>query len=97
MDIRVVGGNTIEIEGNIKSLEDYGLIKDASAKVVSEGHTEVVFDILDSMSMVSSVIGHILKMINQNKIKVRVNVWDERLYGLLDQLALVQAFHVTKK
>jgi len=97
MNIKAIDSNTIEINGNIKSLEDYNEIKRLSQVMVSNGVTEITFNILDSLSMVSSVIGYLIKLINVDKVELHVNVWDDRLYNLLDQLNLVSLFNVQKK
>ena len=97
MDIKATGKNVLEITGNIKSLDDYNMIKRHSQAIVANGETHITFDVVDSLSMVSSVIGYLIKMINVDGIHLTVNVSDERLYKLLDQLNLIDLFNVHKK
>ncbi|ADD68465.1 conserved hypothetical protein [Denitrovibrio acetiphilus DSM 12809] len=97
MDIRAVDGRTIEITGNIKSLDDYDEIKNVSQSLVAKGADHITFNVLDSLSMVSSVIGYLIKLINVDNITIQVNVWDDRLYNLLDQLNLIELFNVHRK
>jgi len=96
MEISIIDDNTIEIIGNIKSIEDYNNIKSVSQSLISKGTDTITYDVIDSFSMVSSVIGYFIKMVNMHKVQVRLNVHDERLYSLLDQLNLIQLFHVKK-
>jgi hypothetical protein len=93
MEIKV-SNNIVDITGNIKSLDDYSLIKDSLTKIISSGEKEIVVNVRDSLSMVSSVIGYLIKIINTDGISVQVNVWDKRLYNLLDQLSLIDLFKV---
>ncbi|MGD9808469.1 MAG: hypothetical protein AB7E76_12295 [Deferribacterales bacterium] len=97
MEIKATGKNVLEITGNIKSLDDYNKIKRESQSMVAHGETHITLNVVDSLSMVSSVIGYLIKMINVDGIHLTVNVWDERLYKLLDQLNLLDLFNVHKK
>lgn len=94
MNVKVVDGNTVEIKGNIKSLDDYNEIKRVTQELVSKGTTEMTINVIDSLSMVSSVIGYFIKLINIDKVDLHINVWDKRLYSLLDQLSLTDLFKV---
>jgi len=94
MEIKIIGSNVVEITGNIKSLEDYAEIKNTIMHVIGGGHNNITINVKDSLSMVSSVIGYFIKVINIDKVELQVNVWDERLYNLLDQLSLVGLFKV---
>lgn len=97
MEIRIIDDSSVEIKGNIKSLDDYNEIKRVSQSLVSKGADSVNYEILDSFSMVSSVIGYFIKLINIDGVHVSMNVYDERLYALMDQLNLVHLFNVHKK
>lgn len=84
--------NTITIEGNIKSQQDFLSIKNS---VESMGDTKSIhFNLVDTMSMTSSVIGFLTKIILKDNISVSMNINDERLYELLSDLNLVQTFKV---
>ncbi len=65
--------------------------------MVNAGCTHMTINIKDSLSMVSSVIGYFIKLINMDHVTLHINVWDERLYNLLDQLSLVHTFNVSVK
>ncbi|PLX69564.1 MAG: hypothetical protein C0603_01155 [Denitrovibrio sp.] len=97
MELKIVDANTIEILGNIKSLDDYNDIKISTQKLIKDGCIHMTIDIKESLSMVSSVIGYLIKMINMDKVDLHINVWDSRLYNLLDQLNLVHTFNVSIK
>lgn len=94
MEIKVIDNHTVEILGNIKSLDHYNEIKQTIQHLVSNGTRNLTINVRDSLSMVSSVIGFLIKVINVDGVTLNVNVWDERLYALLDQLSLVELFHV---
>ena len=96
MEIHIIDDHTIEIMGNIKSLDDYNEIKRVTQKLVVDGCTHMTINVKESLSMVSSVIGYLIKLINMDRVNLHVNVWDDRLYNLLDQLNLVMTFNVTK-
>ena len=44
--------------------------------------------------MTSTVIGHLMKLVNIDKITVSMTVGDERLYQLLEELSLIHSFNV---
>jgi len=87
-------GNVVTIKGNIKSVEDSALIKDAIKKIKGEGARNLELRIVDSFSMTSTVIGNLMKLVHHDKVQLAMIVGDERLYELLDELNLVQDFNV---
>ncbi|MDY0116731.1 MAG: hypothetical protein RBR59_04030 [Sulfurimonadaceae bacterium] len=88
-------GSTITIEGNIKTQQDFIAIKNS---VESMGEAKAIhFNLIDTMSMTSSVIGFLTKTILKDKIAISMSINDERLYGLLSDLNLVQTFNVKRK
>jgi hypothetical protein len=94
MQIEKSGSNEFTISGNIKSIEDGTAIKEALIACKKEGATGVLLRIQDSFSMTSTVIGFLMKLVNIDKLRVSLVVGDGRLYQLLDELSLVQAFNV---
>ena len=94
MQIEKSGSNELTISGNIKSIEDGTTIKEAINACKKEGATSVLLRIQDSFSMTSTVIGFLMKLVNIDKLRVSLVVGDARLYQLLDELSLVQAFNV---
>jgi hypothetical protein len=94
MQIEKSGANEFAISGNIKSIEDGTAIKDAINACKKEGATGVLLRVQDSFSMTSTVIGFLMKLVNIDTFRVSLVVGDPRLYQLLDELSLVQAFNV---
>lgn len=94
MEIKVIDSTTVEIIGNIKTLDNYNEIKQTIQQMIASGTRHLTLNVRDSLSMVSSVIGFLIKIINIDGVALNVNVWDERLYSLLDQLSLIELFHV---
>jgi hypothetical protein len=94
MQIKNNGGNELTITGNIKSIEDSTEIKSAVTALQKKGAKSILVRIQDSFSMTSTVIGHLMKLVNIDNITVYLVVGDARLYELLEELSLVQPFNV---
>ena len=87
--------NKVIVEGNIKSMTHYRDLKaviDEKAAVYSK----IVIELVDSISITSSVIGYLSKLVNVDGIGLELRVKDENLYNLLDELGLVQLFGVRR-
>jgi len=94
MRIEQTGPGELTISGNIKSIEDSSAIKESTNALIKGGASGVLLKITDSFSMTSTVIGYLMKLVNIDKARVSLVVGDERLYQLLDELSLTQAFNV---
>jgi hypothetical protein len=94
MQIEQQGSNEVIIIGNIKSIEDGLKIKETIETLQKNGAKSIALKIKDSFSMTSTVIGHLMKLVNIDKLNISVTVGDHRLYQLLEELSLVQAFNV---
>jgi len=87
--------NIITITGNIKSISDFAKIKSLVDNVTSQ-HESIVVNIVNSLSVTSSVIGYFNKLILKDKINVKMNVGSEQLINLLDDLNLTSTFKAKK-
>ncbi|MFQ3574090.1 MAG: hypothetical protein SNJ53_05600 [Thermodesulfovibrionales bacterium] len=96
MEIKATGASEITILGNIQSIEDYQEIKDAVRALTDKGHNSITLRIPDSLSMPSSVIGFLLKLVHVDNVGVSMLVGDDRLYNLLDILNLITIFKVKR-
>ena len=94
MKIEDNGGNELTITGNIKSIEDSMEIKKAITTLLKREAKSIVVKIVDSFSMTSTVIGHMMKVVNLDKVPISLVVGDQRLYLLFEDLSLLQAFKV---
>jgi len=94
MQIEHNGTSGLTIIGNIKSIEDSMDIKKALNDLQKQGGKSILLKIQDSFSMTSTVIGHLMKLVNIDNIQISLIVGDHRLYQLLDELSLVQPFNV---
>jgi hypothetical protein len=94
MEIKKNGSNELTISGNIKSIEDSAEIKEVTLALIKEGATNLHFNIQDSFSMTSTVIGFLMKVVNVDNVRITLVVGDGRLYQLLEELSLLQAFNV---
>jgi len=89
-----IAGNKIIIKGNVKSIKDYEDIKEALDKLAH--HKYIIIELVDSISLTSSVIGYLSKLINRDKIKIELRVCDKGLFDLLDDLGLIKEFNVKR-
>ncbi len=94
MEIRQPNENTIELIGNVKTIEDYEQIKEVIDSMVNNGIKDINFKLLDSFSLTSSVIGYLIKIINLEGVRLTTYISDERLMKLLNSLNLVTLFNV---
>ena len=94
MQITHSSNNELTIIGNIKSIEDSMEIKQAINGLQQKGAKSITLKITDSFSMTSTVIGHLMKLINIDKVSVSIIVGDHRLYEIIEELSLVQLFNV---
>lgn len=83
--------NTIIINGNIKSVSDFQIIKQNIDSIINK-HKHVTIEIKDSLSITSSVIGYLNKLVLNDHIDISMNIGNEQLIKLLDDLNLVSTF-----
>ena len=88
-------GNKLIIKGNIKSINHYNQLKSILDAIVVN-NKQIVIELIDSISITSSVIGYFSKLINVNGILLELFVNDDDLFNLLDDLGLIQAFNVKR-
>ena len=87
--------NTLTIVGNIKSVSDYQEIKSAIDSLVNN-HKQIVLEIKDSLSITSSVIGYLNKIILKDGIHIEMRIGDAQLLELLEDLNLKSVFNARK-
>lgn len=92
------GGNiVIDVVGNIKSISDGQMIKDAITKAFQdEQQTLIELCIKDSFIITSSVIGFLIKAIKVDKMSLHVNIGSQELYEMLLEMNLVDTMNVRK-
>ena len=88
-------GNHVTIKGNIKSLQDYQKIKETLDNL-TKSYKQITIDVLDSISMTSSVIGYLNKLVMKDGIDLKLNVGNEKLIELLEDLNLLSIFNVKR-
>ncbi len=84
---------SIQIEGNIKSLNDLQEIKEAIKSYQLSKGDKFTIEIMDSFAMPSAMIGYLLRIIEQDKVKLTLVINDQRLTGLLEDLNLKEVFN----
>ena len=93
MKIERTGNSELTITGNIKSIEDSSLIKDAINAIRKDGSESLRMNIKDSFSITSTVIGNLMKLVNHDKVALSITIGDQRLYDLLVELNIAKAFN----
>ncbi len=87
--------NVVTITGNIKAITDYQKIKSV-LDVVVQNSKSVTIEMKDSISVISSVIGYLTKLVQKDGINLSVRVGDAGLMDLFEDLNLVPLFQVKK-
>ncbi len=88
-----VNSNTVTIVGNIKKVSDFQSIKNSIEPIVQSSR-RVTIKITDSLSLTSTTIGYLNKLVLKDDIEVHVMVGNEKLYTLLEDLNLISTFRV---
>ena len=90
-----VSSSNITIDGNIKSVSDFQEIKSGVDGVVAH-HKSITINIKDSLSITSSVIGYLNKLVLKDRIDIHMIVGNEQLMELLTELNLASVFKARK-
>ena len=90
-----ISNSDLTITGNIKSVSDFQAIKQTLDKLVSTKKTIRII-IIDSISITSSVIGYLTKLIYKEEVKLSLQIGSPLLIELLTDLGLETEFHITK-
>ncbi len=86
--------NTITIVGNIKTVGDFQSIKTA-VDSIKNSYKTIILEIQDSISITSSIIGYLNKLVLKDGIDLNMKVGDKQLIALLEELNLAATFKVT--
>ena len=88
-------GNMAVITGNIKSVSDFQEIKN-SLDMLKTNNSTIIVEVKDSISITSSVIGYLNKLVLKDKKTLQLKVGNPQLLELLDDLNLVRVFNAKK-
>ncbi|MBN2782470.1 MAG: hypothetical protein JXQ66_04460 [Campylobacterales bacterium] len=94
MDIQA-SGNSVTITGNIKSISDFQTIKNILEPMAAT-HNNITINIVDSLSITSSVVGYFNKLVLKDKVKIDMNIGNIQLMDLLRDLNLASVFNAKK-
>lgn len=86
----------IIIKGQLVTISDYRVIKEAIKKIIEQGHRSISVTFIDTDSITSSVLGYFLKLVQKEKLDFKMNVKSNNLYNLLDMLSMIKVFNVNK-
>jgi len=87
--------NIVTIEDNIKSIGDFQKIKSTIDSMI-ENNSDITLKIVDSISIISSVIGYLNKLVLKDGININIYAGNAKLIELLDDLSLSSTFNVKK-
>jgi len=87
--------NSITIVGNIKTVSDFQEIKSSIDSIISE-HKNITLNIVDSLSITSSVIGYFNKIVLKDQINLNMNIGNQKLFELINDLNLTTTFKAKK-
>lgn len=87
-------GTEVIITGNVKTIDDSMALRDEIQQLVEGGASNVTLRFQDSFALPSAVIGYLMKLVNRDKVRLTLLAGDQRLYALLDELKLLEAFGV---
>jgi len=90
-----VSGNIVTIKGNIKTVSDYQEIK-GNIDAIAANSKSVTLKILDSISITSSVIGYLNKLVLKDGVALSIEVGNQQLKELFDDLNLTTLFKVKR-
>jgi hypothetical protein len=90
-----VSGNMVTIKGNIKTVSDYQEIK-GNLDAITSNTKSMTIKILDSISITSSVIGYLNKLVLKDGVSLSIEVGNQQLKELFDDLNLTALFKVRK-
>lgn len=85
--------NTFTINGNIKNPSHFQNIKN-NMDIMIKQHSNIIVNIVDSISITSSVIIYLNNLILKDNITIIMMVQDPQLLRLLDDLNLMKVFNV---
>ena len=75
------------VTGNVKSIEHYQILKNELEGMI-ETSSSIVIEFVDSMSLTSSVIGHLVHTVTQKATHIELRMHNDGLYELLQDLDL---------
>lgn len=87
--------NIISIKGNIATVSEFDEIKQ-NLESMRTKHRNLVLKIYDSLVINSSLIGYLVKIVNQDGINIHLHAGNEILYELLDDLGLSKTLNLQK-
>jgi len=87
--------NNVTINGNIKSINDFQKIKNHLDEIIIN-HKTIIINVVNSLSITSSVIGYLNKLVLKDNIAIQMKIGDTQLLQLLDDLDLVNTLNATK-
>lgn len=90
-----LNSNTVTITGNIKTINDFQDIKTNIDSLIAK-ENNITLVIADSLSITSSVIGYLNKIVLKDNIDLSMKISNPQLLELLADLNLVSVFKATK-
>lgn len=96
MEAILTGPSEVTIVGNIKTIEDYLDIKKVMKEMIGGGIDSISIKIPDSISITSALIGFLLRLVHEDRVKLTVYVKKDKLFNLFEVMNLVTIFNVKR-
>ena len=87
--------NSVTITGNIKSINHFSEIKNVLDSLTAN-HKSITINIKDSLSVTSSIIGYLNKLILKDNINITMLIGNNQLLDLINELNLTSTFKARK-
>ncbi|MDF1881627.1 hypothetical protein JHD50_09980 [Sulfurimonas sp. MAG313] len=87
--------NIVSVRGNISTVSDFEKIKN-NLDSVKQSNDHLVLKIYDSLVINSSLIGFLVKIIHQDKVRLDFYAGSDILFELLDDLGLSTTLNLRK-
>jgi len=84
--------NIVTIKGNIKNISDLSDIRGVIESVRTR-YSNIILNIEDSISITSSVIGYLNKLVLKDSIRLEMNIGNKQLLDLIEELNLAETFN----
>lgn len=91
-----INGNEVTLAGNMINIDDHKLVKEKIMWLINGGVKDIVIFTPSPFSITSSIVGFFTKIIFQDKVKLTLYIKDPILYGLMEDLNLVETFNIKK-
>ncbi|MGD0282607.1 MAG: hypothetical protein ABSB95_09620 [Dissulfurispiraceae bacterium] len=95
MNIISEGPSAVTVTGDIRTIADYLEIKKILKEMADNGAEAIALKIKDSPSINSALIGFLLRLTHEDKVRLSLQAENDKLYNMLRIMNLIDIFYVT--